>query len=635
MKPSKNAGKTEKILIIAALLFESILLTTAQGLIENNNSLGYNLDPGVRRNTLAEPADYALTYNVHPLTYPHIYEEGTGRLDLMLVQKPPRISDTRTIFNYTYIRGEVAWAALTLNLTAANATIHFDRTIDLTNVTNLTLDQDINLTFNYVYVNTTTMTAFNRIATITLKNLTFNAIKILKDESDCTDCSVFSYSGGQAVFQVQPTLTSYRAAELSGWVQWNTLDLVSNWVGRITDNKGLILVGAGEDNANSIRQYHSSNATDQALAPKLEINYTLPHIQFASHQSLTNVFDLDDYFQDLDSDTMTFQTSQDHPNVLITIDPDHTVDVASIGNWYGTQYAVFSASDGRGGTADSNNVTIEITYSALTTTTTTTTTTNAKPIVRGITGDMDITLTAGGRRAANYTVNVTDYNGCSQIYGSGWVHATLWDNNSVNYADLASNSTLYRNDTCPITCVGMTGTARCGFNLWYYATSSENWAVNFTAYDGTDAGSNATYGIAVQELIAVNVSLLLNFSSAAGGSMNLGETTANDANISITNFGNVQQDVLVSGTNMACTFGQIPVANIKYHSSPGSNYETQMCALTASSDDTCTMLQTDYNLQKTYTGVPSIKYVYWKLKAPTGGVGGLCSGNLTIGGLYG
>jgi len=618
---------------LSSIIFLLFIPTFCQAseTVNGTIKLDYNLDSGVRRAPLGEVSGVILTYNVHSGTYPHVYEESAGRLDLMLVNKPPNITDTYAVFNYSQIKGEVAWAALTLNLSARNATIVFGSTVDFTNIQNLNLDRDINLTFNYVEVNTTSMTAFNKTATITLRSLSFQAVKVLKEGVDCADCVTLSYEGGTAVFTVDPTLTNYRAAEIAGWINWNVIDLANHWIGATTNNRGVILIG-NETGATTYRQYYSSNASDSAYAPRLEINYTLRSITMYNNLTLSGAYDLDDYFYDMDQDSLTFQTSNDHPNILLTIhDSDHTVDIMPINNWYGTEYVVFTASDGRGGAVDSNNVTLYV-MEGVTTTTTATTTSNAIPVVGGITGDNPIILIAGGYKNVQYNVTVSDDDGCDDL---NYYSSVIWDDNVAKHNGPEDNNKLYRNNTCNLTCNGYTGVVSCNFRMIYYSVASNSWAVNITVDDGSATGYNVTWNVNVSSLAAVNLtSQIINFSAgASGGRLNLSEITSWDTQLNVQNLGNIEEDMLVSGSDMTCTLGTIPTGNVKYHTSSGLDYTTgSMCVLTGTNTDTCNALKTDFNLPKTSDGVPSTKNVYWKLKIPGGGVSGRCNGTLTAGG---
>ncbi|MFH1055784.1 MAG: hypothetical protein V1744_06815 [Candidatus Altiarchaeota archaeon] len=621
-------GRVSRLVAAAALfiLALNIQQTSSTELNEPvNNSIQYAIDSGVRRNTLVESDGLALTYNVRAGMYPHVSDEGDGRLDLMLVNKPPTIVDSYGIFNYSRIKGEVAWAALTLNLSAVNATVIFEPTVDFTNTANLNLDRDVNLTFNYIELNVTTMTAVNKTGKMTLRNLSFQSVKILKDDVDCDDCTVLSYEGGVAVFKTDPTLTSYRAVELAGWVTWNVIDLTSNWVGSIDNNKGVIIIGEeGQDN--TLRQYYSSNATDSSLTPKLEINYTIRQQHMYSNQTLSDAFDLDDYFWDLDADTLTFQTSPDHPNVLLTIDDtDHTVDIQPINNWYGIEYAVFTGSDGRGGWTVSNNVTLNVS-TGVTTTTSTSTTLNKPPVVHTIYGDTGIVLNPGSWKNVTYNATVSDDDGCLDI---NLVKAVLWDNHSATHDSGPNDNSVYINDSCSFSCPS--GNAECSFNLAYYANASDEWAINMSAWDEDLWGHNVTYPLTVNSLLAINITNpSLIFKTDEGGStFTFGETSRED-NITVQNIGNVVQDMLTNGTDLPCTIGDpIGVGQVKYHNTTLTVYDS-MFALTYDQDETDDILKEYFDLGKTLDGTSSEKPIYWRIKIPVSGVGGTCNGTLSL-----
>jgi len=585
----------------------------------------YTLDSGVRRNTLTDATADSLTYNIRAGVYPHVFETGDGRLDMMVVNKPPSITDTNVVFNYSQIKGEVAWAALTLNLSAANATIIFSRTIDFTNTDNLNLDRDVNLTFNYVFVNTTTMTEVNKQATVTLRNLTFQSVKILKNGGSCSDCTVLSYTGGIAVFTVNPDLGAYSAVEIIGWVNWNTIDLARRWVGSSASNNGLIIVG-GELQDGTLRRYYSSNASNASLAPKLEVNYTLPDVVMYSNQTLTSAFNLNNYFWDLNSDSLDYQTSPDHPNILLAIQYNGSVDISPINNYYGTQYSMFTASDGMGGETSSNNITINV-LAGVTTTTTTTTTTNAPPYVNSITGDDTIILTPGGIIEVKYNATVSDDNGCSDII---WVKGIFWDNQSSGPSTAPNGYSLYMNDSCSRQCTGPTGTASCDFNVLYYANASTEWAINISVYDGPGGDLNylITPNIEITSQLAINITQDAIPFQKGGSNLNLGDTS-DVATYPVQNIGNVGSNLLVSGTNLTCAVGgPIPQTNIKYDRD-SVPYGSMCGTLMNNTDNVCDDLDINFNLAKATDSAISTKNTYWGIQIPASGVGGACTGNLT------
>lgn len=589
----------------------------------------YTVDPVSRRHTLSETGR-SLTFNVQAGMIPHVYETGDARLDLMFVNKPPFVIDTWGLFKYEDVKGEISWAALTLNLSSVNATIKFDSTVDFTNTDVFNLDRGLNLTFNYIQVNATTQTILQRKATVTLRNLSFRAVKIMKDRDECPDCRVLSYRDGIAVFTVQSGLVGHHAVELAGWIHWNLIDLTQFWVGSVSNNRGVILIGE-ETEDKTLRQYYSASGSNATLHPKFEVNYTIPNVRMYSNQTYYNHFDLDDYFYDVDGDPLTFATSADHPNVQITIGGDHTVDIAPINNFYGTQYVVFTAFDGKGGEVDSNNVTLEVLVGV------TTTTTNQPPVVAvalPVLEVIQVDLLPGDW--VNVTVNATvsDSHGCNQIED---VKGVIWANDipPAGHNQPENNYTVITNMTCAIECSGIDGVIDCNFMIPYFTRSSANWHANISAYDGQEWGwGSRTDLIWIKELVAMDAPTLIDFTAAAGGPLGFNDISPNVA-LLVENLGNQILDVRVSGQPLTCTTGgSIPVGNVRYHRD-NVPYASQF-SLTTQSGDTNSVLSSEFDLSMssaTSTWLPTQKSIYWGIQIPSEGVGGTCQGDVTIDGL--
>ena len=596
---------------------------------EENVSLSYAVGPATTRDTLVSQ-DYSLTYNVRPGVLPHVFGDPDARLDWMVVNKPPRITDSAGIFDYSRIQTDVAWSVLTVNLSASNATVKFERTIDLTRAGHLDLDLNVNLSFNYIMVDSANFEPFNVSAKMTLKSLNFTAVKIAQAGEYCVDCTVLEYAGGTAVFLVDPYLSHYSAEELAGWISWNILDLVEGWVGHTSENMGVIIIGE-EGQEGTLRQFYSSQAQDTSKLPLLEVNYTIADITIYNNRTYNGILDLNEYFWDPDGDGLTFTTSDDHPNILIEIDEDeYTVDMQSIDNWVGTEYVVFTAHDGMGGYASSNNVTLTV-IMGVTTTTSTTTTTNAPPIVgpvEGIGASYDpIILVPGSSVMLQYNATLYDADGCNDI---NTVSSIMWNDLVIGHSGATDGRWLYENRSCAWECFGNHGYAMCAFNVHYYADNSTQWHVNISAWDGMFRGHNVSQPLEILDLAAMNISVDMLAFTRQGGPMTL-DQTSDKATLRITNLGNVEQDVTVSGTDLDCEIGgSIPVGNIRYSPYIIDDYDSMCGSLTAMHEDTCEELDTYFNLDRTDDGTPSQKPIYWILRTPQSGVGGRCSGTLNV-----
>jgi hypothetical protein len=77
-----------------------------------------------------------------------------------------------------------------------------------------------------------------------------------------------------------------------------------------------------------------------------ELLSPIPDIVFLEDQPLRNAFDLDNYFLDIDGDVLYYTTGND--NIEITINFDHTVDLAAPQHWYGNELVYFRATDPTG-----------------------------------------------------------------------------------------------------------------------------------------------------------------------------------------------------------------------------------------------------------------------------------------------
>ena len=76
------------------------------------------------------------------------------------------------------------------------------------------LDSYVNISYNYIFINSTAIPSFNKAANLTLYGLTFTNPKILRDGSDCpaTICAKIDYSSGTLEFNVTQ-FSAYSAAE--------------------------------------------------------------------------------------------------------------------------------------------------------------------------------------------------------------------------------------------------------------------------------------------------------------------------------------------------------------------------------------------------------------------------------------
>jgi uncharacterized repeat protein (TIGR01451 family) len=81
-----------------------------------------------------------------------------------------------------------------------------------------------------------------------------------------------------------------------------------------------------------------------------ELIANLPDITLEENSTLYDVFDLDDYFFDMDNDSLYF--SYGNFNILVDIKSNNSVDITAKGNWTGTELVTFRARDSKGAIAE-------------------------------------------------------------------------------------------------------------------------------------------------------------------------------------------------------------------------------------------------------------------------------------------
>jgi hypothetical protein len=78
----------------------------------------------------------------------------------------------------------------------------------------------------------------------------------------------------------------------------------------------------------------------------------LPDVFFNEDEALPSAFDLDDYFNDLEGDTLTYSVNQTQSYVQVSMGIDNVVSFSSLENWSGQQIVVFRAIDEDGAVAE-------------------------------------------------------------------------------------------------------------------------------------------------------------------------------------------------------------------------------------------------------------------------------------------
>ena len=244
----------------------------------------------------------------------------------------------------------------------------------------------------------------------------------------------------------------------------------------------------------------------------------------------------------------------------------------------------------------------------------------------------------------NVTVNcwalVTDLNGADDILEVEGVIGTdtsgkracreVWQNARNCYYDANCTYDAYNATTRNYTCT---------FDSFRYfadvswSMAKNNWSAYILANDSEEVGRGDSYDLEyVENLTAIDISeAFLNF-----GTMSLGQTSSNDSetNSTIKNCGNYAMYVNVSGTDLTCSDqGQIPVENLKYNGTFGTEYESDTSLTTSSTKIPYFLSGYDY-IEYASDDEPGLGYgldqVSWQLSIPATGVKGLCAGNITF-----
>lgn len=246
--------------------------------------------------------------------------------------------------------------------------------------------------------------------------------------------------------------------------------------------------------------------------------------------------------------------------------------------------------------------------------------------------DPDIEPTDGNYNpgaGTNYSINcsaiVSDENGWNDITK---VNATLYHSEKSSSDGVDDFDVHYTDESCNLYAGEDTQrNANCSFTIVFWADDGDTigvdeWVCNLTAWDakGKDGSNNNT--LLINAVYGINVTSSINF-----GIMELGEITPTDEKATIGNLGNDGIDIQVNSSDMVCDItGAIPVDNIHYNSSSGSEYSS-MCALGEDKDETCSILNETFDLndcENQCTAGYSNRNTFWKIYIPDSNLDGSC-----------
>ncbi|MEM5814282.1 MAG: hypothetical protein QXD77_00505 [Candidatus Aenigmatarchaeota archaeon] len=176
----------------------------------------------------------------------------------------------------------------------------------------------------------------------------------------------------------------------------------------------------------------------------------------------------------------------------------------------------------------------------------------------------------------------------------------------------------------------------CRYFIYYHADPTGeigDWYGNITVNDGALYGSEK-WGFDVGDLLALGVAGTLPF-----GTANPGDKLAVNKTHAVTNYGNVQIDLQLNGSNpgMDCTSAtDIPTGNIKYNctNSQGAVFDGIGTPLTTTaSSANCTDFDLDESSSTSFPPALSSKDTYWGVEIPLG-VSGSCQGTIWFTAIY-
>jgi len=257
---------------------------------------------------------------------------------------------------------------------------------------------------------------------------------------------------------------------------------------------------------------------------------------------------------------------------------------------------------------------------------------NTLPVASGVSinsGAASITLTENTTTPVSCTATVTDNDGCTDITGANYIFYRT----SQGSAGATDNNYRYSGSCTQDggSCTGggdLTATYTCTINAQFYTDPTDagspyptdDWTCRVTPSDNVGAGTADTDTIEMNSLTALNVTANINYGTLGMGT----DTGATNQTAVVTNTGNRSIDSQMSGTDMSCTIGSIPVGNQEYSASAF----TYGAGTDLSGTPTSLVLTLP---QPTNDVAPVITDdSLWGLGMPTMGVSGSCTGTNTF-----
>ena len=218
--------------------------------------------------------------------------------------------------------------------------------------------------------------------------------------------------------------------------------------------------------------------------------------------------------------------------------------------------------------------------------------------------------------------------------GASWnIEGRIYET-SQGSACAADSTNCYTNLTKNCEVIGVKNATanyyECSFQVYYHAdnTSQSGSWTGWMEITDDDAGSgSATATWDMDELLAVGVPGELAFGTARPG-----DTLAVNKSHTVTNYGNVEMDLQLNGSNpgMTCdSVANIPTGNIKFNctSTQGTDYGAGTPLTTSASSTNCTGFDLAESSSTASPPVVSTDDTYWGVNVPEG-VSGNCQGTI-------
>ena len=130
---------------------------------------------------------------------------------------------------------------------------------------------------------------------------------------------------------------------------------------------------------------------------------TIANQSWDENTAKTSAFDLDNYFSDVDGDTLTYSSSGSS-NINVQIGAGNVVSFSQPNEWFGIENIYFTASDGKGGSASSNHIRLKVNQVNATTPATPTNATNNAPTITPVIPNQTKAASGG-----NWSIDLSNY----------------------------------------------------------------------------------------------------------------------------------------------------------------------------------------------------------------------------------